>query len=201
MNREKKQIVVVAVLAVMVLGVGAFQFMNASSEPAPVATKAEEKKDDKKSDKPQGPKNPQFRPLAIKDPFETATFAMSHEDPTPTPPKDPTPPKQDHTGGSRPIKLPGSPAGTGWDFPVGGNPEVKPVEPEKPVFGYRVVGVVEGAYPAVVFEDSKGNQQLVEIGQGIGPNATVIGINRGKVRIKFNAETLVLNVGGNPNAK
>jgi hypothetical protein len=200
MNREKKQILVVAVLAVMILGVGAFQFMNASAEPTPVATKAQDKKEDKKDDKPEGPKNPQFRPLTRKDPFETATFAMSHEESTPTPPKDPVPPKQDHTGGSRPISLPTN--NPGWNFPPGGVKEdLKPEEPPKPVFGYRVVGVVEGAYPAVVFEDSKGNQQLVEIGQGIGPNATVIGINRGKVRIKFNAETLVLNVGGNPNAK
>ena len=73
--------------------------------------------------------------------------------------------------------------------------------PDKPLFGYTLVGVVEGAHPAAVFDDGKGNQQLIEIGQSVGPSAKLLSIKRGIVRIKFNAETLTFNVGGNPNAK
>lgn len=197
MNREKKQLLVVIVLAVLILAVGAFQFMK-GSEPEPVAStkKDEAKPNDPAKDAKLAKLYPELMPLAQKDPFLPASFVNNKPEQPVTPPADPKPVKQVETGLD---PLPPD----GWVIP-GGDPKVeplKPVTPPKPVFGYILVGIVEGAHPSAVFDDGKGNQQLVEVGQGIGPNATITKITRGKVHVKFNAETLVFNVGGNPNAK
>lgn len=202
MNREKKQLVVVGVLVALILAVGAFQFMRGSSDTPPPTEPKKAKPEGSEgttAEKPK-PKNENLLPLAAKDPFTPAAFISEGT----TPPNNPTPPvKQESTHGSRNIKLPGVGDFTEpMDWQPGGKKDiVKPAEPPKPVFGYDLVGIVEGAHPMAVFEDAAGNQQLVEVGQGIGPSATLTNISRGTVRVKFNAETLVFNVGGNPHAK
>lgn len=202
MNRDKKQLVVVGVLVAVVLSVGAFQVMRKPEE-APVATTKKPVTGDGKGGeaavKVAGPKYPELLPLAPRDPFLTAGFVAVGTTPTPAPIKPP--------GGTG---IPAGPKGTLIDISKGpgftgdlrGVPTpLVPAEPPKPVFGYTLVGIVNGAHPMAVFDDGKGNQQLVEVGQGIGPSATILTISRGSVRVKFNAETLEFNVGGNPNAK
>ena len=207
MNREKKQMIVVGVLVALVLSVGAFQFTR--KDPVPVAqpkvVKPEPTKPGDKDFKMVPLKYPELIPLAVKDPFETASFAAGPK-PIETPPVE-TKTQVPGTAITKPTrdkltKLPPSGDFAGdKTFTSSGIGEVKPQEVPEPIFGYTLIGIVEGAYPAAVFEDGKGNQQLVEVGQGIGPSATILSISRGKVRVQFNARTLNLNVGGNPNAK
>lgn len=197
MNREKKQMAVLGALALMIVCVGAFQFMGGSPEPIVAEpTKKVEKNTDKSEDGvKKGPKNPEFAtPLGKKDPFQIAPFAFSA-------PEEPKPPVQETT---KPPPLPavgkggGIPDYTGV-LPAGG---LEPaIVPEVPKFTYRLVGVIEGKFPSAVFADANGNQRLVEIGQQVGSSATVLSISRGKVRVKFNAEVLTLSVGGNSSAK
>lgn len=208
MNREKKQLVVVGVLVVLVLGVGAFQFTRKDPVAAPVAkAKPDAAKDAAKvAAKVEGPKYPDLFPLPAKDPFETAAFVAGPKQPEVTPPVPTTGLGATLSNKSKEsVKdvSTGQPSGSFNPGPwqPGGETSVKPVEPPKPVFGYTLVGIVEGAHPTAVFDDGKGNQQLVEVGQGIGQSSTVISISRGTVRVKFNAETLNFSVGGNPNAK
>ncbi len=209
MNREKKQLVVVGVLVVLVLGVGAFQFTRKDPVAAPVAkAKPDAAKDAAKvAAKVEGPKYPDLFPLPAKDPFETAAFVAGPKQPEVTPPAPTTGLGATLSNKSKDsVKdistgLPANDFSTGPWMPGGAKTIIEPKAPPKPVFGYTLVGIVEGAHPTAVFDDGKGNQQLVEVGQGIGQSSTVISISRGTVRVKFNAETLNFSVGGNPNAK
>jgi hypothetical protein len=191
------------VLAFLVLSVGAFQFTRKDPPPPPSKSKEKPKaKDAAESTANQPKKYPELTDLPAKDPFEIASF-VSGSNPKPVPP----PVAPVHPGGTAmtdPTRnglktLPG-PDDINWK-PGGSIGEVKPIEPPKPVFGYSLVGIVQGSHPMAVFDDGKGNQQLVEVGQSIGSSATVTNISGGKVRVRFNAETLVFNVGGNTNAK
>lgn len=216
MNPDKKKTMVLAALFVVILGVGAFQFMAGGETPPPPAKKDDKAKADAKKDAVQPIKNPGYYPLAAHDPFIPATFINeATPDPTPQQPA----PQPDNSkkgpvwqdGGNGPrLKNHGDPRGLipgplEGGMPAGGNKgtgtEVKPMEVEKPKFGYTLIGIVVGNHPTAVFDDGQGNQQLVEVGQSVGPNAKVIAISRGTVRIRFNAETLTFNVGGNPNAQ
>lgn len=198
MNREKKQMAALGALALMIVCVGAFQFMGGSPEPeAPKTEKKAEGEAKKETEaKKEAPKNPEFaHPLTKKDPFQIAPFAYQ-------PPEEPKAPVVEHT-----PPLP--PANTKPRFDIdrgpivpfdpGGLPNVE--LPAKPKFSYTLVGIVEGNVPAAVFADANGNQRLVETGQSVGSSATVLSISRGKVRVKFNAEVLTLSVGGNSSAK
>ena len=199
MNREKKQFVVIGVLVALVLGVGAFQFTRQNEAPAPLPKNEKAvAKTDVGTAKISPLKYPELMPLHPKDPFETAPFIAGSKAPEPV--------------SKAPVSVPGSalnkpsrtavegtlPRDFRFDGPLvaGGKPE--PLAPPKQVFGYTLIGITEGAHPTAVFDDGKGNQQLVEAGQGIGPSATVLSISRGRVRVKFNEETLTFNVGGNP---
>ena len=215
MNREKKQFAVIGALVALILGVGAFQITRKDAPAPPPATKKEAAKPAAdKADKPAGPKYPELLALPEKDPFEIATFVSVGSKAATTPPVTPTTPKVVSTGpggtsisgaGRRAMKrLDGNDPGIDGTLPSSGptGPAgLKPLQPEEPVFGYTCIGIVEGAHPMAVFDDGKGNQQLVEAGQGIGPSATITHISRGTVRVKFNAKTLTFNVGGNPTAK
>ncbi len=203
MNRDKKQFVVVGVLVAVVVSVGAFQFTR-KPEAAPVASSkkpaATAGTTGEDADKVIKLKYEGLLPLAPRDPFLTAAFIGVGT----TPPVAPVKPTGGTGVSSGPkqtlIDVSRGPAFTG-DIKGGSTGPLVPAEPPKPVFGYTLVGIVNGAHPMAVFDDGKGNQQLVEIGQGIGPSATILTISRGKVRVKFNAETLEFNVGENPNAK
>ena len=200
MNREKKQLVVVGGLVFLVLSVGAFQFTR--KDEVPVATTKKKEVAPKVEDPAMAPqKYPELFPLRAKDPFETASFVAGSKASEVKPPA---------TMVAHPLNDSGQKA-VNKIHPTDFNPDpnwmpkpggvISPVPPPKPVFGYTLIGITEGAHPIAVFDDGKGNQQLVEAGQGIGPSATIISITRGTVRVKFNAETLTFNVGGNPNAK
>ena len=198
MNRDKKQLVVVGVLVVLILCVGAFQMMRKpDAAPAPSGPKVVKPGADGEKDVKQVRKYP-LDPLPAKDPFETAAFVAGRVAPTPTKPKDPAV--------AHPLPDPNKKALEGTlngegTIPYPLDKGTTPLPPPKPVFGYSLIGIVNGAHPMAVFDDGKGNQQLVEVGQGIGPSATITHISRDSVRVKFNAETLTFNVGGNPNAK
>ncbi|MCW5936930.1 MAG: hypothetical protein KIT11_06460 [Fimbriimonadaceae bacterium] len=74
--------------------------------------------------------------------------------------------------------------------------------PGKPVrnvgeFAYSVKGVVVGSKPMAVFEDDDGNQRLVPLGGSVDGDSKVVGIERGKVRIRHRGKdkTLTLSEG------
>lgn len=206
MNREKKQMVVLGVLALMIVCVGAFQMMGSSSAPAPAPTEKKEEKVAEKSstvseDKPKLANPDQSRPLAKRDPFAPSAFAIAaNQDPNYVPPVKANTADSTH---SKPIPdVLGKPKRP-IDWEVGGvkDGEIGPLEPPAPKFGYTLIGFVQGKYPAAVFADATGNQKLVEAGDPIDGSAKLIAVYGSKVKVKFHDQTLVLTVGGNPNGK
>ena len=206
MNREKKQMVVLGVLALMIVCIGGFQMMGGETAPVPTpAPKKEEKKVDETfttSVAKSEVANPeQSRPLAKRDPFAPSAFAISaNEDPNAPAPVKPT---ANRPGGRRPIPdvLQGGSKDIEW-VPGGVNEGgVEPFAPDAPKFAYTLIGLVQGKYPAAVFADATGNQKLVEAGDAIDSSTTLIAVYGNKVKVKFHDQTLVLSVGGNPNGK
>lgn len=193
--------VVMGALLVMILGVGAFQMMQSSAEPPkPVESEkkaeAEAEAKAKKTQEKETVKNPDFAlPLDRRDPFARSTFAVKRPveepgsaNPSPTRPEvvKPLP---------RPLKGKGP---RPWEPPA---TDVKPLEVPEPKFGYSLIGIISGVNPGAVFADASGNQRLVEVGQGIDGDSTLLSISRGLVRVRFHAKVLTLSVGGNASAQ
>lgn len=207
MNREKKQMVVLGVLALMIVCVGAFQMTGGSPEPVAPAKAKDTKATAKTSTKEEKPKlaNPdQAYPLPKRDPFAPSEFAIAaNEDPANVranaPVSEVPPPKANNSAG-KPSPLP---KGDPEAWPPGGQTDtsVPPVIPQPPKFSYSLIGFVSGKYPAAVFSDATGNQKLVEVGSAIDSTATLIAVFGNKVKVKFHDQTLFLTVGGNPNGK
>ncbi len=204
---EKKKLVVLAALAVMVLGIGAFQFMPKGEEPAPVAKKELPdflKENDAAAQGELPPLNPLVASkLAARDPF-LAPLAMqvstNVQPPVNTTLKEPTRRTNGYSVANvRPVGL-----GSFGDLPPNGTsltaePE-KPEEPEAP-FGYTVGGVVVGARPAVVFKDAAGNQRLVMQGGDVDGESTLKAVRMDHVVVVYKGKTLRLKVGGETVAK
>ncbi|MBS1720709.1 MAG: hypothetical protein JST35_09715 [Armatimonadetes bacterium] len=221
---DKKKIIIMGALGVAILGVGAFQLMGGSPPPAPAA---EAKKGLDKPDFEQGKdgekkdlKNPQYANLLPqRDPFAQPNIpelAAPAQPPVPT-----TPTPATTQGGSkssgRKIRVPstyggdgepqirplplGGEIGKGGVPPVGGGAMAGPGLKVEPT--YTVTGVIVGKKPAAVFVDSQGNQRLIQEGQMIDDDAKVVGIEKGKVRIrrKDGKEHSIELTGGSPNGK
>jgi hypothetical protein len=197
MQDDKKKLIVVVALAVVILAVGVFQFTSGGSQPAPITSKKDEKKV-VPEEQPEPLKNPMFAAdLRPRDPFkEPASIAAAQT--KPNVPQAPVgkinPPSQmpDVT-----FDKTGSFGQAGPLGPVG--PVV--VEPPVPQFGYRLSGVMLGAKPMAVFTDLQGNQRLILLGGALDPESKVLSITKDAVEVMFHGKTLRLTVEGNPNDK
>jgi hypothetical protein len=198
---EKKKVAVLGALFVLVIGIGAFQFIG-GSEPAPVAKKPEEKKTDAKSAEANKPKNPTVAfDLPARDPFdapEPATpGAATSRAPEPTKIRQPRPEDLEPT---RPIgitPLPGKlpmPEGNGQSTPP-------PAVREEPKFNYSVAGVMLGDVKLAVFKDAGGAQRLIREGGSLDGDTQVVSIEKGKVTVSFRGKRLELTNGGGSSAK
>lgn len=203
MNREKKQLMVMGALILMIVCVGAFQMLGGSPEPAPAPKKAAKKELTSKveEDKPKIANPDEAHPLAKRDPFAPSTFAiLANTDPNaPVPPKPDKNDRKIKTGSHQPIPLPNT--GSTSTIPDFNNDIVPPLKVDPPKFGYSLIGFVQGRFPAAVFADASGNQKLVEAGQAIDASAILVAVYGNKVKVKFHDQTLVLTVGGTPHGK
>ncbi len=205
MNKEKKQMIAVIALAVMILAIGAFQFMGGSAEepkkeePKKAAT-AEEKKPTPEEATKSAIKNPEFANLLPeRDPFEESAFVEEARKAAAT----------EEEAKKKPVAETKPNSGKGSKIPKPKLPPLKgdlgnslaPMPVEAPKFEYSLIGILWGAHPSAIFVDKAGNQSMVDIGQPVGSSASVISITRNSVKVKFNAEILVLRVGVNPSAK
>jgi hypothetical protein len=191
MKDNKKKLIVVGALALLIVCVGAFQFLSGSSSPPPPAAVA--KKDVKKVADPtpvEPAKNPLFsQNLPARDPF-TQPASMAPKPVTPAPAPQPKETRQ--------PSLPPMEINTKGGF--GNAPLTVQPDPEAK-FGFTLSGVMLGQRPMAVFTDSQGNQRLILLGGSIDPDTKVISIEKDAVTVRFHGKTLRLTVEGNPNAK
>jgi hypothetical protein len=198
MKDDKKKIIVLSALALVIVCVGVFQFaLGGSPEPPPAVAKKTDKKDAAQQPAPEGPKNPEYVVnLPQRDPFQSQILPQMTPTPQPTPTPTPAPVRQVKEPTYRPM--PG-PEITGAGFDPGAKPIVVAV-PE-PKFAFMLSGVMLGEKPMAVFTDSQGGQRLVLLGGSLDPDSKVVSIERDAVTVKFHGKALRLTVEGNPNAK
>ncbi|MCX7799531.1 MAG: hypothetical protein N2109_04230 [Fimbriimonadales bacterium] len=189
---DKKKLIVLAVLAVVILAVGAFQFVGAGGEPP--KPKEEPKKEAAEARRPSEPSlpNPQFaNPLPPRDPFDPTTAVASLQRQTPQEPEPkPAPEPKPLTGKLEPLP-PVMPSGLSGSLRL--SPD-KPAEPPAPKF--VVTGVFLGEKSAAVIQDEQGNQKLVGQGEALDGDTRVVAVDRNRVVLRQRGKTVVLTVGG-----
>ncbi|HVT11796.1 MAG TPA: hypothetical protein VHE55_05985 [Fimbriimonadaceae bacterium] len=192
--KDNKKLIVVIALALVIVCVGAFQFLSSgSSAPAQTGSKKDSKKAPANVVVDEGPKNPLFvQNLPVRDPFQAPASMPT----TPQPQQHPTPPPTNPE--PRATQLP--PVQIDKIGGFGNAPlSVQPVPEAK--FAFTVSGVMLGTKPMAVFTDAQGNQRLVMLGGSLDPDSTVVSIDKDAVTVRFHGKTLQLTVEGNPNAK
>lgn len=217
MNKEKQKTMIVLALGVVLLGVGVFQFLPKGSPAVQVNDAAQTyAPDDAVASLTPEEKEAAERdailatlggPLPPRDPFRAgkpiATPAMNPA-PAPAsattqrPTSSPRPSGQRYVGGGsggsrRPGPLPGGVPPWNPGGPNGGANGVS----IRPGSGFAVVGTVTGDRPAAIIRDADGRQRIVPLGGQVDPDTTVVGIDRGQVRVKTTEGERTLNLEGN----
>ncbi|MDI9636606.1 hypothetical protein QPK87_01675 [Kamptonema cortianum] len=201
MEKDKKKLAVLGVLVVVILAVGAFSFMGGGSSETVTTTKdkpAESNGEGVEEGEETQPKHEldglvALNEFSVRDPFAPPSGAVATEPVTqPEPPK-PSQPSGTSSGTTKPPRLSGSAPvmpnfGGGLSTPFGGGQIV----PETPRF--RVKGILLGAKPLAVFEDSDGNQRLVPVGGSVDGETQVTGISQGKVTVKQRGKVKTLSI-------
>lgn len=210
---EKKKLLVLGALGVVVLTVGVFQLRGG---PQPEATPP--------AKKPQAsatPANPETVPPAVEatkpgevlspessgDATLVAANALPKRDPfdngrlsKPTLAPQPTKPVATQAAPVRPPTYQGSVTGslpsTGGMMPVSIAPGEKLPSPED--FTYTLAGVIEGERSAAVFADANGNQRLIVLGGSLEPNSKLVSVKAGKAVVRHYGKTITLAVGETP---
>lgn len=200
MKDDKKKLIVVLALALVIVAVGVFQFTSGgSSAPAAPTAKKEEKK--VVPEEPiEPPKNPMFAAnLPVRDPFKEPSSLSTEAN---TPPVAPMPSGEIQKPAQQ-FKAPPMPPISGSLEPTdNGNPNAPmTVQITEKQFSYRLSGVMLGAKPMAVFTDLQGNQRLVLLGGSLEPECNVLTITKEAVTVRFHGKTLRLTVEGNPNDK
>lgn len=98
--------------------------------------------------------------------------------------------------GSIPPFDPGAPTGNLNSGPIGlsGSTPLR----QSGDFAYTMKGVIVGDKPMAVFEDDGGNQRLVPLGGSVDRDTKVVGIEKGKVRIRHRGKDKTLNLPEGP---
>lgn len=214
MTKDKKQIVILATLVVVILAVGAFQFMAPAPAPATPYVRSDAAEPDDLEGSEEGAAgtdeeavlvdengNPvpklnaagqQMVALAPRDPFQVPGSEAVVDTP-PTPPVIAPPinsaPRVSVPRGNDPYVPPISGTLPGGSFSGSG-----PVAVVESTPNYKVMGVIIGEKPMAVFEDDKGNQRLVPLGGSVDGDTTVTKIEKGKVTLRHRGKdkTLVI---------
>lgn len=211
---EKKKIIAMVVLFLVVIGVGAFQFSSISgpTENTAVKKKAEEEKkleaEKIKQDEEKDGKsvlNPMFaQNLPARDPFAPGTLNAEPSVSNTAAQQNPQPLKPSNLG---PGFKPFDPGGSVPSLPAAGDSQGNiglqqgaPIRPADSL-AYSLKGVLLGDKPAAVLQDDSGNQRLVALGDSIDGDSRVTNISQGKVTVRYKGKTVTLTVGANANEK
>lgn len=228
MNNDKKKTIVLASLAAVLLAVGAFQMIPKPSPepPKPTVSSVAPTNPTNKggAESPAGKGtgelaekdiDPQKQmllsmvkdPMPMRDPF-SPTMDLNTE------PKQEAPPVPTHSSGPAPK--------SNWRPPSGMEPmqgDVLPVNPGSPngeglgsktnmipstplrqpgEMNFQVKGIIVGKKPMAVIEDDSGAQRLVPLGGSVDGDSKVIGIEKGKVRIRHRGKDKTMSLPEGP---
>lgn len=221
MKDDKKKMMILGVLALVMVAVGAFTFLGGGSSAAPaevvstetvtdgteLADGAEVPTDGTESGI-EGEEGTEVDPLKdalasmpfeVRDPFSVpptlddriqSVPAPVAQAPAPVQPEIQTPKPPTMHAGNAPLQPPVN----GGQLPTFGDGENISLPPVVAKPQYRVKGIVLGARPMAVFEDSDGNQRLVPNGGSVDGDTRVVAIEKGRVTVSYKGKrhTLVI---------
>jgi hypothetical protein len=187
---------VLGAMGVVLLGIGAFQFVKASgNQPAAPAAKTAasttasaasgtNSNDSTASDPASQQNNLVTGSFAYHDPFKP--LVDTNKTPTPVAMTQPTP------------HLPNLPIDKGVLPPALTSPNgvTVPVNPPAPQFGYALAGVILGNKPAAVFIDAQGAQHLVQLGGSLDGDTRLVNLDRDHVVLRVKGQDKNLTLGG-----
>ena len=201
---DKKKLMVLGAMGVVLLGIGAFQFVKASGsqQPAPAATPAVTTTPSTVASNADGNNADDQTPPQQNDlvkgayPYRDPFHALVDSNPRPAS----NPMANVPQPGRRNEGIPNFP---GIDK-QGGLPNVAsanggvtvPVNPPAPAFGYSLAGVIMGRKPGAVFIDSKGAQHLVMLGGSLDGDTRLVDLDRDHVVLRVKDQTKNLTLGG-----
>ncbi len=223
---DKKKAMILGALALVMVGVGAFQMMP---QDAPPSEKGAWKPPVEEAATIQGEKKDPVRNPAVvatlprRDPFDMPDAAA----PVPVAQSRPAPaarPVQTSQFRPRPPRRMGGRLSGGFSVPDFGElppatVSVEPVQPAttvaanaapvqaetpkapEPTFDYDLSGVIVGRKSAVVLRDKNGNQKLVTAGSSIDGDATLVEVRQGAAIVKHRGKTLRIEMKGDKDAK
>jgi hypothetical protein len=198
--KDKKKMILLIALAVLVLGIGAFQFVNSSGGDKPQPKPTAKKEPAAEPDGQQTEVDPAMQYVVSNatphDPFQEGVLPLAEGQ---------TPPPRD------PPRINSRPSGNGFKIPdsVGGGFELtNPLKPNVPdgigiqhVQAFDVIGAIVGEHPAAVFVDENGRQRLVTVGGSFGDDRHLVSVDGDRVTVRHGEKTITYTVGGTPNAK
>lgn len=213
---DKKKLLAIGGLGLVLLGVGAFQFTSFLFKPEVKVTVKETESSEPKRDPAQEERDRLMAmlpgPLPVRDPFLPKIVA---DQANANVPEAPTAPPAGSTaqrtsppaGQSRPqnISIPPldplmNPLGALGGSPGGELPPMN-LSPSAPMrspeeFAYRLRGAVVGQRPVAIFEDDAGNQRMIPVGGSIDGQSKVVAIEEGRVTVRHRGRTLNLTLQG-----
>lgn len=204
LDKDKQKVLIVGVLAVVGLGIGAFQFLP-KSEDAP-APKAKTQERVAKASEPAGTQLEQSLSQlgrgVRKDPFAPGELPL---DPNARSAQSNQSSPQALQGGPRGLSGRVPPMDPMGSLPPGGAQQGVGLQPSPaaaptgPI--YRLAGVINGDRPVAVIRDGSDNERLVAVGSQIDAETRLLAIERGRVVIQHRGKRMSLTLGGNDSGK
>jgi hypothetical protein len=218
MLADKKKLLIIGAVVLVVLALGVFQLGGSSPAPAASKKSASHHKGEVASNAPVTPESGAVSETAAgadapkgaakkgvpavqseadlneRDPFDGARFAPKQVTQS-APANNPAP--MPRVLGGKFSTTPVAPIIGVNGAPTGPLPLGAPVAVKKDDFDYSVSGVITGDRPAAVFTDSKGNQRLITVGGSLDGDTRVVGVTRGKVTVRYHGKNLTMTVGAN----
>ena len=183
---DKKQTIIIGALGVVLLGIGAFQFIGGSSgtgatnklkpateaDAAAVAAPVTEDRSDNEFAN---------MPLAQRDPFKPAILPSEGTASSPKPPA-PRPTSNNNYGGVvNPMPVPGPMVGSLPDLQNPGENTGTAASYRPPTTSMKLSGVVIGGHQIALIQTESGKQRTVRVGDTIGGQKVVSISRRGVV--------------------
>lgn len=206
---DKKKIMVMGALVVVVVGIGAFQMTSGGlsgpqekKSPAKEAVAAKDDPAKAQAEKAAETPNPLFaKDLPERDPFKEGVISNSVQPPATQPTGKQLVTRRSQRPGN--IVPPFDPTG---NLPAAfeqGKTSLQGAAAIRPPdqFAMTVSGVIMGSRPAAIFQDDQGNQRLVALGGAVDGDSRVTGISQGKVTVSHKGKTVTLTVGANTDGK
>jgi len=211
MQKKNQKVIMVALLGIVMLSVGVWQWQSMSTPPQEPAQKEGEQPaaGTGQSEQPSGSEPPSsnhgsqpintsnLAVLPVRDPFTPELSLIKNPDQSPPAGSNriviSNAAPRTISGSLPPLSPMGMSPGNGVHL-ESTEPDVKP---EPPTPDWQVMGVVQGPNTLAIVKDRDGNRRFVRQGESLGNGFRVESVRRGEIIVRGHGQKHTLKVGGN----